>query len=158
MRTIGRICFGLMWIPFIGLFVGMIGMPDGDYAFSDMPPLTRYSIVGVGFFMVASIGLQVGALLLTGTSNRSLQKNGRLADATILTITDTGTWVNNRPVVRFTLEVRPPGEPPFQAEAERLVSPLEIPHIQPGMELPVRYDPASKAVALVNEDGGSFGS
>jgi hypothetical protein len=51
-------------------------------------------------------------------------------------------------VVRFILQVTPQGRPQFQAEAERLVSRLEIPQFQPGRVVQVKFDPDSKAVAV----------
>jgi hypothetical protein len=58
-------------------------------------------------------------------------------------------------MVRMLLEVQPPGEPAFQAEAERLVSRLQIPQIQPGNVVGVKYDPSSRAVALLDADDGA---
>ena len=40
---------------------------------------------------------------------------------------------------------------PFQAEAERLISRLEIHQFQPGVVVQVRYDPDSGNVAVVDE-------
>lgn len=147
-----------MWLPFIGIFVGMIGMPDGDYAWSELPVVTRVSLVLVGVFMATSVVGTIGASIASGVSNSRLQATGRPAEATILHISDTGTTINKDPVVRFKLEVRPPGEPPFEAEAERLVSRLQIPMIQPGATVQVKYDPQSRAVALLDADAPSSSS
>jgi hypothetical protein len=49
------------------------------------------------------------------------------------------------------LEVQPATGSPFQAETEMLVSRLEIPQIQPGMVVSVKYDSKTKAVALVRQ-------
>jgi hypothetical protein len=65
---------------------------------------------------------------------------------------DTGTTINQDPLVRMVLEVHPPGGAPFQAETERLVSRLQIPQIQPGMVVEVKYDPATNAVALADAE------
>ena len=66
-------------------------------------------------------------------------------------IWDTGATVNRDPVVRMLLEVQPATGSPFQAETEMLVSRLEIPQIQPGMVVSVKYDSKTKAVALVRQ-------
>lgn len=152
MRRIGRLCFLLMWIPFITLFIGMIGMPDGSYSWEELPVLTRYSIVIGGSLMAASVVLQVGAPITAGIITQSVLARGLPAQATILKITDTGTTINQNPLVRLLLEVHPQNEPPFQAETERIIPRLQIPEIQPGVMLEVKYDPASKDVALIDAE------
>jgi hypothetical protein len=152
LRTIGRLSFFLLWIPFAGLMISMFGMPDGEYDWAELPVLARYSFIGLSFFGVTSISLMVGASITAGLSNRSVLSRGRPATATILKIWDTGTTINKNPVVRMQLEVHPPDEPVFQAETERLIPRLQIPQIQPGSVVHVKYDPQTRAVALVSED------
>ena len=148
MRRLGWQFFSLMWIPFITLMIGMIGMPEGSYEWAELPPLSRYSLIGVGVFALVSTVLLIGSPIVAGMKNRAVLANGQPAEARILEIRDTGTTINNDPVVRFLLEVHPPDGSPFQAETERLISRLEIPQIQPGTTLRVKYDPESHAVAL----------
>jgi hypothetical protein len=152
MRKWGWRAFYLMWLPFAGIFIGMIGLPSGDYAWSELPLLARDSIIATGCFMVISTLCLVGAPLVDGLQNRSLLADGQPAEAKILKVWDTGTTINNNPVVRMLLEVHPPGGALFQAEAERLIPRLQVPQIQPGALVQVKYDPNSQAVALVSED------
>lgn len=152
MRRLGWIFFALMWIPFTGIFIGMIGMPDGEYAWSEIPVLTRYSMIGVGVFFVGTFAMQIGAIVVAGVTNAALRKEGIAAEAKILSISDTGTTINQNPVVRLRMEVQPPDGLPFETEAEQLISRLQIPMIQPGMTVPVKYDPDSLDVALVEEN------
>lgn len=71
------------------------------------------------------------------------------AAATVLELRDSGTTINDDPVVIFVLRVEPAGGEPFTAETRALVSRLDVPQVQPGRVLPVRYDPADPArVAL----------
>lgn len=71
------------------------------------------------------------------------------AEATVLELRDSGTTINDDPVVIFLLRVEPAGGEPFTAETRALVSRLDVPQVQPGRVLPVRYDPADPArVAL----------
>lgn len=150
MRRLGWISFGLAWIPFTTFFIGMIGMPDGDYAWVELPLLSRGSIVVGGLLFGLSTIMLIGAPMLSGLSNQSVLKNGRPAAAKILSISDTGTTINQNPVVRFTLEVTPSDGMPFQAEAEQLISRLQVPSVQPGAMVEVMYDPDTKSVALVD--------
>ena len=152
MRRAGWVAFGLMWVPFITLMVSMFRLPGGDYAWSELPLLARLSLVGVGVFFLTTMVLLMGAPIASWLSNRATLARGVPAEAVILKISDTGTTINNNPVVRLLLEVHPPGQPPFQAETEKLLSRLQIPQVQPGATVQVKYDPTNQAVALVSQD------
>ncbi len=152
MRRLGWVSFFIMWVPFVTLFIGMIGLPEGSYDWSELPFLARYSLLAVGSFFIATFALLIGSTIATAIINRSIRDKGELAEAEILQIEDTGTTINNNPVVRFYLEVRPRDRSAFQAEAEQLTSRLHLPAIQPGKILQVKYDPDTLDVALVDLD------
>jgi len=143
--------FGVMWIPFITLFVGMIGLPDGEYAWSQLPPLARSSLLAVGVLAFLSIAMLVGSPILSGLIHRAVLANGRRATAQIVSISDTKTTINYDPVVHFVLDVHPADGPAFQAETDQLVSRLRIPQLQPGASVAVMYHPETHAVALLDE-------
>jgi len=147
MRKLGWVAFALMWIPFASL----IGLPDGDHAWSELPLFTRYSLGVSGVLAVASTLLLVGAPIVSAIHNNTVLADGLPAQATILEVSDTGTTINDDPVVRLLLQVRPPDRPTFQAETERLISRLQIPQVKPGAVVQVKYDPASHDVALLDE-------
>jgi len=65
---------------------------------------------------------------------------GAPASARIVRLIDTGTRINDDPVVEFILEISPQDAAPYQASTRGLVSRLDIPAIQPGTVLPVKYD------------------
>ncbi len=152
MRRIGWICFFTMWLPFGTLFIGMIGMPSGEYDWVELPVLSRYSLLAVGVLFFGSFFFLFGASIVTWYLNRTIRAEGILADAEVINLQDTGTTVNNNPVVRLYLEVRPADEPAFEAEAEQLISRLAIPTYQPGSIIKVWYDPESQDVALADLD------
>lgn len=66
---------------------------------------------------------------------------GKPAKAKIIKIFQTGTLINKNPVVGFVLEVSSSDGKKFEASTEALISYLDIPQIQPGQEVPVKYDP-----------------
>ena len=151
MRKWGWISFRLMWIPFITLFIGMIGMPDGSYAFGELPMLTRVSIVATSGLGVLAAVLLVGAVLVSSREASSIRATGITAQAKILELHDTGTTINENPVVRLVLEVQPKNAPAFRSESEQLISRLLVPQIQPGTTIVVKYDPEDHDVALLFE-------
>ncbi len=148
MRAWGWRCFTLMWLPFIFIFIGMSSLPDGSYAWAQLPLLARVSLAATGTLLLLSVALHLGASTLSAKENRLILANGQVAQATILKIQDTGATVNQNPVVRLILEVHPSSGDSFQAETERTISRLEIPQIQPGKVISVKFDPQTKEVAI----------
>jgi hypothetical protein len=91
-------------------------------------------------------GLALGCGMVDSLSGYSeakeLQTAGVPAQAEILSIAATNTYINDDPVVRLEVTVRPADGPAYQATIKRLlVSTLEIPQYQPGKVIAVRYDP-----------------
>lgn len=98
-----------------------------------------------------AVGL-IAALAMSGCSSIVGKFSGRTeacailavgvpAPARIVRLVDTGTSINDDPVVEFILEVSPDDAPPFEASTRGLVSRLDIPAIQPGTIVRVKYDP-----------------
>lgn len=154
MRKLGRISFILAAILLCMFGIGMVTLPERGYRFEELPVLVQFSLVLGGLALAASVLLVVGAEFSRMFANQKLQANGLEAEAKILKIWQTGTEINNNPVVGMLLEVRPPGQPTFQAQTERLISLLNIPSIQPGAVVHVKYDPDSREVALADPDKG----
>lgn len=151
-RKAGWAAFMVMWVPFITLFIGMIGLPSGEYAWSELPALSRISLVLIGVFGGTAVTMLVAAPVSAAVLRRRILQRGRVAGARVLSIWDTGTTINYSPVVRLLLEVDPPDQPAFQAETEQLISRVRIPRVQPGARVRVAYDPRTLAVALLDED------
>ena len=55
-------------------------------------------------------------------------------------ISDTGTMVNNAPVMELDLQVTVPGKEPYQVKHRQLVALSAIPNFQPGKTFPVHVD------------------
>lgn len=119
-------------------------------------PLSPYTTILKNYqeyLIITGIFLIMGPIL-SGIIKNSVRKGmalraGRPARAEILSVTDTGMWVNNRhPVVELELEVRPADGAPFIATVEESLHVLQIPSIHPGAILNVVYDPRSHAVAI----------
>ncbi|HSD82522.1 MAG TPA: hypothetical protein VLG46_01610 [Anaerolineae bacterium] len=79
--------------------------------------------------------------MMRGLSAGSI-KNGVTAQGTILRTWDTGTTINENPVVGFALKVTPTLEPAFEVEMKQIVSRIQIGAFLPGATVEVVYDPA----------------
>jgi hypothetical protein len=152
MRRIGGICFGLMWIPFAAGMMAMFSLPTGSYDWGELPLVTRLSIIVGGTLMFAATGLLVGSFVAGGIAHRQLLAKGQLATAKVLRLSETGTTVNRQPLVRLRLEVQPPSGLTFEAETERLMSLVEIPQFTPGSLVHVKFDPETRAVAILSAE------
>jgi len=158
LRKMGWLLFILMWVPFTGIFVGMaeeFGNPGAQFAKfvdqfvpglltargSDMSLLTSISMFATFGLMFAAMGLMFGAPLLGGLMNRKILRTGKPATALIVSVGDTGTYINNRPLVHFTMEVQRDDGSPFQAETEKILGYSQLARFQPGATVNVRYDP-----------------
>ncbi len=90
--------------------------------------------VGIIFFVFRKVGAMAAP-------NRQLLATGESAQATIVYLWDTGTTVNDNPLVGLLLQVQPAGRPAYQVQTTHLISRLQIPQFQPGRMLAVKIDP-----------------
>ena len=66
--------------------------------------------------------------------------NGAAGSATVNAISDTGTMVNNAPVMELDLTVNVPGREPYQVKHRQLVAFAAMGNFQPGKVFPVHVD------------------
>lgn len=152
LQRLGWLLFALGWIPFAGIFIGMIGFPEGSYAWSELPTLMRYSLIATGIFFGSAMLMLFGSPLLSWWTNRRVRREGQTADAEVLKVWDTGTTVNNNPIVGLQLEVHPIAGAPFVADTQQLISRLRVHEYKPGKKVKVRYDPETKDVAILDDN------
>lgn len=149
-RRLSTFAFVLMWIPFAGMVFAAIQMGEGSYGWDEMTPLLRASLVGTVSLAGAASILVVLSGVLGAATNKRLRTHGVEAPATLLTCSDTGERINESPMVAFSLRVHPPGDAPFEAYAEQVVSPLHLHRLDPGQTLRVKYDPGTREVAILD--------
>jgi hypothetical protein len=105
------------------------------------------SITSAGFF-------HVFAVIAGKRAFKQIVKNGQDAEAKILVLHDTGTRINDDPVVKISLEVLPQNLPSFVREVKQTVSVLHLPILQPGKLVRVKYIPGTEKVAIVGAKQG----
>ncbi len=151
LRTLGWICFLLIWIPFAMIMYGVI---TGSSVSENMSGTEFFGEFGlwVGLIVVLSVLMPfffIGSILIGSFSNRRIISKGLDAEARVLKLTETGTYINNNPVVKFTLEVKPNGHPVFVAETTKTISLIHLPAYQPGQSVQVKYIPETEKVAII---------
>lgn len=70
-----------------------------------------------------------------------LYQTGIQGSATIVSVSDTGMFVNEAPVLMLELQVSVPGRKPYTATHKQLVSHAALANFQPGKTFPVRVSP-----------------
>ncbi|MDO9017429.1 MAG: hypothetical protein Q8S73_33745 [Deltaproteobacteria bacterium] len=94
--------------------------------------------------MIANANRLIGQIADQSAERNQLLAQGAPGNARVISLEGTGTLVNNAPQVVIGLEVHPAtGGAPFLARCVSLVSQLQIPQVQPGCMVPVRFDPGN---------------
>jgi hypothetical protein len=76
---------------------------------------------------------------------------GISGQATIVSLSEGGPYVNERPTITMELDVELPGRAPYRAQAKQVVGRLVIGRLEPGASIPVRVDPEDPAKVSVDE-------
>ena len=91
-------------------------------------------LVGAVVAMLLSIGLPL-LVLRPLLRQQSIAEKGQPAAATLLEYWDTGTTINDDPLVGMLLEVRPLGGSPYQSKLKTVIPRLSINMLKPGAHL-----------------------
>jgi hypothetical protein len=76
---------------------------------------------------------------------------GLSGQATIVSLSEGGPYVNQRPTITMELDVELPQREGYRAQARQPVGRLVIGRLQPGATIPVRVDPKDLANVVVDE-------
>jgi hypothetical protein len=164
LRRVGTLLFALMWVPFAGIFIGMAreygdaGVRFAEFVEGFVPglmtardDLSMFSAISMALtfgMMFVAMAFLFGAPMLGMLRSRKILQNGKQATARILSVGDTGTYINRQPLVHITMEVERPDGSPFQAETERVLGYSQLARFQAGESISVRYDPDTLETAI----------
>ncbi|GEM_PF-1926624 len=101
----------------------------------------------IGMFL--AFGAFIFPLIAHRKAQRNILREGQSANAKILALSDTGTRINDNPLVSISLEVYSPTQPAFRAEVSQVVSIIHLPSFQPGKIVNVKYIPGTNQIALI---------
>jgi Protein of unknown function (DUF3592) len=91
----------------------------------------------------------MAAVELAQQRAQHLMANGRVGQATITHVTDTGVRLGDNPQVQIDLMVSLDGAPAYPASVTQVISRLAVANFQPGASVPVRVDPADPAELII---------
>lgn len=125
----------------IGLVGGLVGTSIGFATIIITGDIISGIIFSVVFIFVGTIMYRV--FIKPNMEYTRIIKTGKQATATILSITETGTRINNQPLVKFEVQVELPGVPAYTTTAKSVISYLQVSQFQPGTKVPVMVDSAN---------------
>ena len=94
----------------------------------------------------AANGAQAGANPFANATAYSQTTPG---SATVTAIQDTGTRINESPVVELDLMVTVEGREPYPVKHRQVISPVVMANFQPGSVITVRVDPADQSKIII---------
>ncbi len=87
---------------------------------------------------------------MAGFEKENIKKKGILAKAVILNVAETGTRLNDQPLLKIELEVQPPYDSRFTTTVEYVMSYSDMFQLEPGKKVPVYYIDGTTEVALAD--------
>jgi len=138
----------LSWLCFLLMFVPLVIVVYSAAIETEDPPVA--AIAALIFFSMLFAIFQFGSFVVGGAEKEVIRKKGIAAKATIISVSDTGTMINNQPLLRIELAVQPPYDERFTATVEYVVPYSVLPQVQPGMAVRVFYLEETKEVALAD--------
>lgn len=118
----------------------------------------------LGFIALSFVGSGfLARTILRNTTRSGVIENGVDARGTIISMTETGTTVNQNPMVEFGVRVERDGHAPYDATMKQVLPRLLLARVQPGLAVPVKVlanNPNEVAIdfnTLASGGGGSAG-
>jgi hypothetical protein len=105
------------------------------------------AFIALSFLFTGRLARKVLGLGGDKKKEQWLMTYGTPAKATVTGLADTGTTINDNPLVKLTLQIEPDFGSSFTVTMEVLVSRLKIPRV--GDVLHVRYDPQKPTVMMI---------
>lgn len=147
-------------IIFVVVFL-LIGAGMIFYSFQVSPtaltddgyPLKDFLLYFGIFWIALPIVLLIGATIYITLQDRretNLRVNGLKGQARILSVEQTGRYVNELPQIEFLLEITSPDGEIYQLKHKEVVGMLSLGAIQAGAILPVYIDPNNKKNILLD--------
>lgn len=138
-RSINLGVFGIFGVIIVGfIVVGFLVSPKAQT--DDGYPLNYFFWGMAGMFLLTNGGILMWVIL----SNRRRERIDRTwldAEAEILSIGETGTYINNQPRLAFRLHVNSPVHPPCEITHKQVIPLTALSQYQQGMTIRIKVNP-----------------
>ncbi len=138
----------LVLFPVVGTFVA-IGASGAASEFLDPPLSGIVPGVIITLAVVGSIALTFGQIFKGSRLRKQLMQTGIEGTAQLMSVTQTGTRVNDQPMLRLHMLVHLPGQQPYAVVHNEIVAEIRLAQVQPGVLVPVRVDPKDRALMAI---------
>jgi len=139
---------------FLGVIFVAIGAFFGYQALHPATGDEAAPALALVFLPMGIIFTLVGYFTTRMSANREkLLETGLIGQATVESVSETGVFVNERPMIRLHLLVSVPGRPPYTVAHSEVVPLMALTRIAAGSVLPVAVDPANPQKVAVDWDG-----
>jgi len=98
---------------------------------------------------IAQANQLMGGVAAEAQKAQYLALQGRVGNARIDAVRDSGTTINENPVVDFDLQVTVDGFAPYTVTHQQTISRLSVAALQPGTTVSVRIDPANPQSLII---------
>jgi nitrate/nitrite transporter NarK len=141
--------FIVIILAICGVFIGAISILADQFPefFDQYEWIIVLAFIALTFIFPARLARKVLGLGGDKKQEQWLLTYGTPAKATVTGLADTGTTINDNPLVKLTMQIEPDFGSEFTATLEVLVSRLNIPRV--GDVLHVRYDPQKPSVMMI---------
>ena len=137
-----------IWIGIVGGIVGMLIAIGAVMA--TVGPEAPWIILGMLLLFGGSFFLIYKLVVGPALNARRLMKTGLPGRATIKEVRDTGVTINNSPQVKLILEVKNNLGQTYEVSIRTLVSRINPGLYRPGMQVPVKIDPANEKNVVID--------
>jgi len=126
----------LFMLPGIGMIIASF-LVSPEARTDDGHPLNTFLLIFGAFFIVVDLAI-VGFVAMRNRAKMDFARNALSGTAEVLEMSETGTTINDMPVVRFTLRVNDGYRPVRQVVHKQLFSYLDLRDIHVGDTLDVK--------------------
>jgi len=138
-RSINWNVFGIFGLVIVGFIIaGFLVSPDAET--DDGFPL-KYFLWGMAGMYLLTNGIIIGWAYFSNRRRAHREMTWLDAEATILSVNETGTYINNQPRLAFRLQVNSPMHPPCEVVHKQVIPLTAIADFKPGSKIVVKINP-----------------
>ncbi len=138
-RSINKSVLAIFAVIITGFVVtGFLVSPDSKT--DDGFPLNFFFWGMAGMFLASNLGVLVWVRLSNSRRER-IEKTWIDADAEILEMNETGTYINNQPKIRFKLQVNSPVSAPCEVVHKQVIPLTALVQFKAGTTIKVKVNP-----------------
>ncbi len=105
--------------------------------------------VGITLMTLLFLGGLFGGMAMAGARKARLQQTGARGMATLTAVRQTGTRINDQPLLELTMTVQLPGMEPYTAIHREVVPEIRLAQVQPGAGLQVAVDARDRRLMAI---------